>query len=242
MGDPRARSLTPIEPARHFAISAILATFAPMPLMHPLEPKYRMDTMKFNELVKARQSVRSYDPRPVERQKLLQCLEAARLAPSASNSQPWTFVVVDDPDLKEKVARETYSSLVSFNKFAHQAGALVVMVIEKPKLITQVGSIIKNKEFPLIDIGISAEHFCLQAAELGLGTCMLGWFNQAPIRTLLHIPLSKTIGLIITIGYPASNASSREKVRKSLQDVVRFNGYDQKSSPQLPQAAIPSGQ
>lgn len=181
--------------------------------------------MDFNNLIRARQSVRRYANRAVEREKLEQCLDAARLAPSASNSQPWTFVVVDDPELKEKVARETYSSLVSFNKFAHQAGALVVIVIEKPRLITQVGSIIKNKEYPLIDIGIAAEHFCLQAAELGLGTCMLGWFNQAPIRSLLHIPSSKTIGLVITVGYPDEGIRIHEKVRKTFDNVVRYNSY-----------------
>ncbi|MDD2963949.1 MAG: nitroreductase family protein [Bacteroidales bacterium] len=181
--------------------------------------------MIFNDLIRMRQSVRRYAARPVEREKLEQCLEAARLAPSASNSQPWTFVVVDDPELKEKVARETYSSMVSFNKFAQQAGVLVVIVIEKPRLITQVGSIIKNKEYPLIDIGIAAEHFCLQATELGLGTCMLGWFNQAPIRTLLHIPFSKTIGLVITVGYPDESVIQREKTRKPFSEVVRYNGY-----------------
>ncbi len=181
--------------------------------------------MDFHELVKKRQSVRRYDSRPVESEKLEQCLEAARLAPSASNSQPWTFVVVNDPELTSKVAAQTFDKVVNFNKFVAEAPALVVFVVEKPKVITRVGAFIKNKEYPLIDIGIAAEHFCLQAAEAGLGTCMLGWFNEKPIQKLLNIPESKSIGLIVALGYPAENYKLRHKSRKTLEEVVKFNSY-----------------
>ncbi len=180
--------------------------------------------MQFLDLVAARHSTRHYDGRPVEREKMERCLEASRLAPSASNSQPWTFVVVDDPELKEKVARETYSRLVSFNKFVLKAGAVVVIVMEKPKLITQIGEAIKKKEWPLIDIGITAEHFCLQAEEEGLGTCMLGWFNEAPIKSLLKIPAGKTIGLLIAIGYPDESVV-KERKRKAVDEFRKYNSY-----------------
>ena len=180
--------------------------------------------MSFLDLVKARHSTRNFENRPVEREKLECCLEAARLAPSARNSQPWTFIVVDDPGLKEEIARETYSPLVSFNKFVLKAGAIVVIVIEKPKMITQIGESIKKKEFPLIDIGIAAEHFCLQAQEEGLGTCILGWFNEAPIRSLLRIPQSKTIGLLVAVGYPG-NEILKEKKRKPMEEFRKYNSY-----------------
>lgn len=180
--------------------------------------------MTFTDLVTQRFSVRKYKAVSVESEKIIRCLEAARLAPSASNSQPWRFVVVDDPKLKETIASETYSSLLTFNKFTHQAPVIVVMVLEKPKLITQIGGRIKNKEYPLIDIGIAAEHFCLQATEEGLGTCMLGWYNEKPIRKLLNIPPSKTIGLLITVGYPDYETIPLKK-RKSFEEVVSFNRY-----------------
>ncbi len=154
----------------------------------------------------------------------MRCLEAARLAPSASNSQPWRFIVVDDPYLKEKLAAETYSAVLTFNKFVHQAPVIVVFVIEKPKLITQIGGRIKNKEYPLIDIGIAAEHFCLQATEEGLATCMLGWYNEKPVKELLHIPKSKTVGLLITIGYPDYETIPAKK-RKTADEVISFNRY-----------------
>ncbi|MCD4666073.1 MAG: nitroreductase family protein [Bacteroidales bacterium] len=181
--------------------------------------------MDFLELAKIRQSDRRYISRNVEKEKLDRCLEAARLAPSASNSQPWTFVVIEDFELKEKIARETYDKVFSFNKFVPQAPVLIVFVIEKPKIITQIGGKIKNKEYPLIDIGIAAEHFCLQAAEDGLGTCMLGWFNENPIKQLLNIPVRKTIGLIITVGYVPEGYKLRKKARKNLNEIVRYNSY-----------------
>lgn len=132
--------------------------------------------MSFLNLINKRYSCRKYKNQSVEIEKIELCIEAARLAPSASNSQPWKFIVVNDPALKEKVTNETYNSLVSFNKFVHQAPVVIAIVLENPKLITQIGKKIKNKDWPLIDIGIAAEHFCLQAAEIGLGTCMLGWY------------------------------------------------------------------
>jgi nitroreductase len=181
--------------------------------------------LNFIDLVAKRQSVRRYLPRNIEPEKIERCLEAARLAPSASNSQPWSFIVVDDPGLKNKVARQTYGNIIAFNKFVMTAPVLVVFIVEKPKVITRLGSMIKKLDYPLIDIGIAAEHFCLQATDEGLGTCMLGWFNARPIKKLLHVPMSKTIGLIISVGYPPEDYRVRAKTRKSLEEVVRYNSY-----------------
>ena len=187
--------------------------------------------MKFIDLVKQRQSVRRYLPDAVEPEKLDKCLEAARLAPSASNSQPWSFILVDDPELKDEVASLTYDNVISFNKFVKSAPVLVVFVIEKPKVVTRIGGMIKKMDYPLIDIGIAGEHFCLQAAEEGLGTCMLGWFKARPIKKLLKVPDNRTIGLIITLGYPPEEYRVREKTRKKFDEVVYYNGYLQRRKP-----------
>ena len=181
--------------------------------------------MKFAELIKLRESVRRYAERPVEEKKIKQLVEAVRLAPSASNSQPWTLVMVSEPELKNRVAEATYSKLVSFNKFAPQAPVIAVLVIEKPKVITQLGAALKDREFPLIDIGVAASHFCLQAAELGLGTCMLGWFDENKVRKLLAIPKGKRIGLLITLGYAADGYRTRPKIRKEVEEMSRFDSY-----------------
>jgi nitroreductase len=184
-----------------------------------------MNDYNLLHLINHRQSVRKYTSRPVEPEKLQRCLEAARLAPSASNSQPWTFVVVTDPELRDKVARETSGPLSSFNVFVPQAPVILAIVIEKMKTVTQIGSWLKDREYPLIDIGIAAEHFCLQAEEEGLGTCMLGWFNEKPIKKLLGIPDKRRIGLLITLGYAPEDYPLRSKSRKSPDEVIKFNNY-----------------
>lgn len=181
--------------------------------------------MKFNELILKRQSDRQYLNEPVSREIINKCIEAARLAPSASNSQPWSFVVVDDIDLKNNVGKKTFGPLKSFNKFVPQAPVIIVIVLEKPKIITELGGRIKKKEYPLIDIGIAAEHICLQAAEEGLGTCMLGWFNEKAIKELLNIPENKSIPLLITLGYVPDDYKHRKKIRKEMEKVVKYNSY-----------------
>jgi len=181
--------------------------------------------MHFSELIKTRQSVRAYRNRPIEEEKISQLIEAVRLAPSASNAQPWRLIIVTDAEIKTQVARATYSTLISFNKFAQEAPILAVLTIEKTKLVTQIGARLKDREFSLIDIGIAAEHFCLQAAELGLGTCMLGWFDEAAIKKFLHIPEKIRIGLVITLGYATEAYPLRQKTRKTDKEMCRFNRY-----------------
>lgn len=179
----------------------------------------------FFELVQARQSVRRYSDKKVEREKIEMCIEAARLAPSACNSQPWTFVVVDDPELSKQVAKATYSPVIAFNKFAKHSTVMIAIVIEAPKKIAQIGSVIKDRELPLIDIGIAGEHFCLQATDLGLGTCMLGWFNEKKVKSLLNIPQNKRIGLCISMGYPEDDYKQRIKIRKDTGEMCKYNSY-----------------
>lgn len=169
--------------------------------------------------------MRKYQDKPVEDEKIGQLIEAVRLSSSASNSQPWKLIIVDDPVLKDAVAKATYSNLVSFNKFVPQAPVIAVFTIEKPKIITQIGARLKDREFSLIDIGIAAENFCLQAAELGLGTCMLGWFDEDTIKKLLHIPQKTRIGLLIALGYAEDGYPIRKKMRKDVTEMCSFNRY-----------------
>lgn len=177
--------------------------------------------MNFLELVRTRQSVRKYLDKPVEREKIERCLEAARLAPSAHNSQPWEFIVVEDPALREKVARATFSEIVRFNRFALSAPVLVVMLSWIPSLSVLTGGALKKRRFNLIDTGICAEHFCLQASEEGLGTCMLGWFQTKKITKLLNIRPPKKPVLIITLGYSA-HSGIREKKRKNMDSLRKY--------------------
>lgn len=181
--------------------------------------------MECSELLRLRQSVRHYQQRPVERPLLDKLVEAVRLAPSASNAQPWKLIVVDDPDLRARVAQATFSKALSFNRFSAEAPVIVVFAVEKTGLVSQVGAVLKKRPFSLIDIGIAAAHFCLQATELGLGTCILGWFDERKIKRLLGIPRKTRIGLLVTVGYAAEGYPLREKVRKSPGQMSRFNAY-----------------
>jgi nitroreductase len=181
------------------------------------------DPTPFQKLVRGRRSIRRFLETPVEREKVLACLEAARLAPSASNVQPWTFIVVDEPGLREAVARATFGKLLSFNRFTLQAPVLVAVVTET-SVRTSVGGLVRGRPYGLIDIGIAAQHFCLRAEELGLGTCMLGWFDEKSVKRLLGVPRQKHLDMIITLGYPAEN-SHRPKKRKSLEEILCFNRY-----------------
>jgi len=180
--------------------------------------------MDFVELVKKRRSVRGYLDRAVEREKIDYCVEAARLAPSACNSQPWHFVVVDEPGLRGQVAKATFGRMFSFNHFSMQAPVLVAIVSEKQKMFARFGEIVKKKDFHSMDVGIAAEHFCLAAAEMELGTCMLGWFDEAAIKKLLNVPKNKCVELVITVGY-AEKEETKDKNRKETDEIRSYNGY-----------------
>jgi nitroreductase len=181
--------------------------------------------MEFSQLLLNRQSVRKYRDTPVETEKLQQLIEAVRLAPSACNAQPWTLILVDDPQLKNQVALATCSKTFGLNSFATQAPVIAVLVMEKPKWTVRVGALIQRRAFPLIDIGIAAAHFCLQATELGLSTCMMGWFDENTIKKLLRIPRRRRIGLIISLGYAPQDYPLRPKSRKETHAMSRSNLY-----------------
>lgn len=183
-----------------------------------------MTSHPFLTLVRRRQSTRSYQTKPVPKVSIERCLEAARLAPSACNAQPWTFIVVDQPELKNQLSDLTANRLLPLNHWTKQAPVHVVLVVEKANWTSRMGTAIKKRDFAWMDTAIAAEHFCLQAASEGLGTCMLGWFDEPKVQSLLRIPATKRVGLIMTLGYPADD-KVRPKIRKSLPEIVRWNRY-----------------
>ncbi|MBP3563917.1 MAG: nitroreductase family protein [Bacteroidales bacterium] len=177
--------------------------------------------MEFSELIQKRQSDRRYAPKPVAREHILKCLEAARLAPSACNSQPWKFIVVDD---RAKLAELSEAAIgLGMNKFTVQVPVMVAVVQEKMNLEAKAGALVKDKDYSLMDLGMAVEHFCLQAAELGLGTCIMGWFDEKRVRKALGVPRGRRVQLLLTLGYPDS--PTRAKVRKPLEEISSWNTY-----------------
>ena len=176
----------------------------------------------FLSLAKARQSDRAYDTtRPVEAEKLERILEAACLAPSACKAQPWRVVVITDSGLSEKVGKAAAG--LGMNKFAATAPVHILIVEESANFTSILGGKVKDKHFPLIDIGIAAAHISLAAEDEGLGSCILGWFDEKEIKKLTGIPSSKRLLLDITIGYPVKE--KRKKSRKDKEKVISYNKY-----------------
>jgi len=180
--------------------------------------------MTFIDLANRRYSVRNYKDTPVPKEHIEVCIEAARLAPSACNSQPWKFIIVDQPQLRSQLAKAAFEGLLDFNHFVFSAPVLVLIVSQRQKISAKLGSIVKGRDFHLMDTGIAAEHFCLQAAELGLGTCMLGWFNQKKVKKTLWIPTLKRVELIISVGFAADETTPKKK-RKSTDEIRTYNKY-----------------
>lgn len=175
------------------------------------------------EIITGRQSDRKYDSRPVEQEKLNRIIEAARMSPSASNAQPWKFIVITDPELVSKIAEASASKLLGMNNFVAQAPVQIVVVRENAGIQTRAASVVKSRDYSLIDIGIASENICLQAESEGLGSCMIGWFDEKSLKKHLGIPASKRVELIITLGYPLG--SKREKRRKPPEITVSYNKY-----------------
>ncbi len=162
--------------------------------------------MEISEAIRLRRSVRDYLEKPVEREKLLRLLEAARLAPSARNRQPWELVVVTD--------RATRAKLVlacMLQRFVAKAPVFIAGVVEP------------GDRWAPIDLSIALQQLALQAVELGLGTCWIGAFSERLLKHLLGIPKNKRVVVCMTVGYPAKTYPPRPK--KPLRDLVHLERY-----------------
>lgn len=154
-------------------------------------------------MVKQRTSCRSYEPRPVPRESLELMLEAARLAPSACNKQPWRFAVVEAEETRMRLIHEAFLAGIPMT-WAEDAGAIIALGMEKSAFTHTIAPKISGVDYPLLDLGIAGEHLVLQAEELGLGTCWIGWIKPKEIRKIVDWPRRiEPVGLI-TVGWPVS--------------------------------------
>ena len=175
----------------------------------------------FYQMCVQRQSCRKFDPdRRPEKETLLACVEAARLAPSACNSQPWRFTVVNDPEMSPKAAKCAQSA--GSNKFTNDCPAFIVIWETAAVLAPRVSAALGPQYFAQIDIGIVAAHICYAAQEQGLSTCILGWIDE--------VRLIETLGsangrprLMIAVGYPKGDVL-RDKARKPLGEIMDYIG------------------
>ena len=173
--------------------------------------------MNFSEIAKTRQSCRSYDAeKQVEKEKLDVIIASARLSPSACNGQPYQITVCCADKAKE-VAKSTQG--MGMNRFTSDAPVMIV-ISEKPYVKTAAfGAKFKGNDYRSIDIGILCAYITAEATAQGLGTCILGWFDNAEIRKLCD--LDGDVRIVISLGY-AKDEKIREKKRKSVDELVKF--------------------
>ena len=174
--------------------------------------------MDFLEIANARQSCRSYDEaRPVEQEKLDAVLEAARLAPSACNGQPYHFTVCRGQTAKAVAAGV---SGMGMNKFASQAPILIVISEQPYVKSAALGTKVTKVDYRSIDIGIATAYLTAEAAAQGLSSCIIGWLDDGKIRKICG--LDQPVRLVIALGYAKEGDRLREKKRKDLQELVDY--------------------
>ena len=173
----------------------------------------------FLELAAQRQSCRAFADKPVEHEKLVKCIEAARLAPSGCNAQPWSFVVVETPALAAEVAKACQP--MDMNGWNTSAKAFIVVLEEHAVLMPAIRKMIESQYFAKADVGGAYLSICLEAASLGLGTCLMGMFDREHLAKTLDIPIEKTFAVVVAVGYPADE-KIRDKKRKPLEEIARF--------------------
>lgn len=173
--------------------------------------------MNFTEIAENRQSCRKYNPdKKIEAEKLERILKCAILAPSACNGQPYNITVCTDKTAKI-VAEATMG--MGMNKFTSDAPVMLVISEENYVASAALGAKLKKNDYRSIDIGILAAYITAQAACEGLGSCILGWFDDTKIRTICDI--DKPVRLVISLGYPEDD-TLRTKKRKDISDIVKY--------------------
>jgi len=169
--------------------------------------------MNVIDAIKARRSIRAYQDRPIEEEKLLKVLEAGRLAPSARNLQDWKFIVVRDKNKRQRL------SVVALNQsFMAQAPVVIAACGIETEYIMTCG----QHTYP-IDVSIAVDHMSLAAMEQGLGTCWIGAFYEDLAREILGIPEKIRVVVVLTLGYPAESPSARP--RKKLKEIVAYDHW-----------------
>lgn len=169
--------------------------------------------MDILEAIRKRRSIRNYKDLDVEKEKISKILEAARLAPSASNRQEWRFVVVKDREKRKKLAEAAKNQ-----KFVEEAPVVIACCAETDNHLMSCGQLC----YP-IDVAIAIEHAALAAVEEGLGTCWVGAFYEDKVKQILQIPDEIRVVELLTLGYYEKEPALKERL--SLKDIVKYESW-----------------
>jgi len=171
--------------------------------------------MELKDAIRKRQSIRDYQDKTVPEEKLLRVLEAARLAPSGSNTQPWKFVVVRDSKRRQELAQAAMGQ-----KFVAKAPVIIAAVATMPEILMECGV----PAYP-VNLAIAVDHMTLAAVDEGLGTCWIGAFSQEETRNILSVPENYRIVALLPLGFPKQ--PGRPKVRKSHKEIVCYETFEE---------------
>jgi len=185
-----------------------------------------MSKHKVLDIIQQRRSVRKFSDRPVQRELLLTCIEAARLAPSAENRQPWRFIILDDPGVRTEFCTAAFSGIYRATRWAQTAPVIVIVLAELDFITHKLGNALQGTPYHYIDIGITGEHFVLQAQALGLSTCWIGWFNLKRAKKFLKLPSGMKLCQLIAVGYAETAKPHRIRKLRDTESIVSFNRWD----------------
>ncbi len=177
------------------------------------------------EAIQNRRSIRKFSNRPIEDSKISEILEAARLAPSGNNTQPWHFIVVKAPEMRHKLAVASHDQM-----WMETAPVHIVCIADIRCRIPAEVPVSLDDDSPLLefkklirDTSVGIEHLVLEAVNQGLGSCWIAWFEPMEIAGLLDVPADKYVQAIIPLGYPDENPQPRP--RKSIQEFVHYEKW-----------------
>jgi len=171
--------------------------------------------MEFQELILTRRSVRKYLDKPVEDEKLGRVLEAARVAPSACNNQPWHFIVIRDEEMRQRLSE-------AYGRDWFYTAPVIICACGEPSVNFRR---IDGKNYNDVDVTIAMDHLILAAAEEGLGTCWIGAFKPDVARKVLEIPEGIEPVAMTPLGYPAEPLQRAAKKRKELKEIIHFEKW-----------------
>lgn len=171
--------------------------------------------MSVLDVIRKRRSTRKYKSEPVPEEAFQRVMEAARLAPSGKNLQPWHFIIVRDPGLKNKLAVAS-----AHQYFIAEAPIVIVACAYPENSYARMGRYMKS--WP-VDVAIAVDHLMLQAEEEGLGTCWIGSFHEDEVKALLGVPEDVKVLALTPLGYP--DEKPRDRGRKSLEEIISFEKF-----------------
>ena len=171
--------------------------------------------MSILKIIQKRRSIRRYKKEPISEEVLQRVLEAARLAPSGKNFQPWKFIIVQDEELKKKLAVASAEQ-----HFMVEAPVIIVACGFPEDSYSRLGRYMKS--WP-VDVTIALEHLILQATEEGLGTCWIGSFEEEEVKSILNVPEEVRVLALTPLGFP--NEEPPYRGRKRLDEIISYNGF-----------------